>query len=131
MLFNLPVLQKLVVIHIASVHQGTRATLNRYSSAAERLKTPSSIQQDSQESESEDGYRLISGRSQDRNLLPVSINTSHRCIKALEQPKGTYGSPLTPPFKLGQGVRGDSMSPEIPCSAEEARRKTPSVTNKI
>ena len=25
--------------------------------------------------------------------------------------KGTYGSPLTPPFKYGQGVRGDSMSP--------------------
>jgi len=25
--------------------------------------------------------------------------------------KGTYGSPLTPPFKYGQGVRGGSMSP--------------------
>ena len=25
--------------------------------------------------------------------------------------KGTVGSPLTPPFKYGQGVRGDSMSP--------------------
>ena len=36
--------------------------------------------------------------------------TSHRCIKALV--RGTYGSPLTPPFKNGQGVRGDSMSPQ-------------------
>jgi len=28
---------------------------------------------------------LITPRSQDRNLLPVSNHTSHRCIKALEQ----------------------------------------------
>ena len=30
-----------------------------------------------------------------------------------------------------QGTAFRSMSPVIPCSAEEARRKTPSVTNKI
>jgi len=113
------------------VHQGTRATLNRHSSAAERLKTPSSTHQDSQESELEDGYRLISGRSQDRNMLSVYIIRFAPVHKGTRATKGNLGSPLTPPFKLGQGVRGDSMSLAIPCSAEEARRKTPSVTNKI
>ena len=62
-----------------------------------------------------------------KRVAGIKHITSHRCIKALEQPKGTYGYPLTLPFKFGKGVRGDSMSPAIPRSAEEARRKIPSV----
>ena len=72
MLFNLPALQKLVVIKSDVKLEHTEAHRSRYSSAAERLQRRLLYHQYLQRSEFEDGYRLISGRSQDRNLLPAS-----------------------------------------------------------
>ncbi len=67
---------------------------------------------------------LITPRTQDRNLLPVyhhHIASVHQGTRAPF--KGTYGSPLTPPFKYGQGVRGDSMSPAEQLSSLVAQWK--------
>ena len=51
---------------------------------------------------------LITPRTQDRNLLPVYHHHVASVHQGTRAPfKGTYGSPLTPPFKYGQGVRGD------------------------
>jgi hypothetical protein len=78
--------------HIAPVHQGTRA---KQSPVAQRQSVSNTVvyHQDMQMSEFEDGYRLISGRSQDRNLSgEFNHITSHRCIKALEQPLNRHGA---------------------------------------
>ena len=58
-------LQKLLVI---------KSDVKHNTGIAQRQSVSNTVlfQQDMQMSEFEDGYRLISGRSQDRNLLPVS-----------------------------------------------------------
>jgi len=44
------------------------------------------------------------------NLLLLQAAIAHVAHSPVGA-KGTCGSPLTPPFKYGQGVKGDSMSP--------------------
>ena len=62
---HLVALQKLLVI---------KSDVKHNTGIAQRQSVSNTVlfQQDMQMSEFEDGYRLISGRSQDRNLLPVS-----------------------------------------------------------
>ena len=57
-----------------------------------------------------------------RSKRVAGISSSHR-TGASRHFRGTYGSPLTPPFKYGQGVRGDSMSPAEQLSSLVAQRK--------
>jgi hypothetical protein len=48
--------------------------------------------------------------TKERVFVIREIFDKHFIVGPIYVYKGTYGSPLTPPFKYGQGVRGDSMS---------------------
>lgn len=48
--------------------------------------------------------------TKERIFIVCQVFDKYFVVGPVDVYKGTYGFPLTPPFKYGQGVRGDSMS---------------------